>query len=77
MIHQRSGGKPVAEMEPEKAGHSSRPLQRRHVSVQITSVDALDRQRHVLPENLRDRPWYAHFGSGTTPILRDRLVLRP
>ena len=55
-IHQRTGGKPVAEMEPEETGHSSRPLQRRHVHVQVHAVDSLDLQRHVLPENLGDRP---------------------
>jgi hypothetical protein len=55
-IHQRTGGKSVAQVEPEKTGHPSRPLQRRHVHVQVHSVDSFDLQRHVLPENLCDRP---------------------
>ena len=46
----------LAAMKPEEAGHSSRPLQRRHVHVQVHSVDSFDLQRHVLPENLCDRP---------------------
>ena len=50
----------MPEMEPEKAGDASGPLQRRHVDVQLHPVDSLDLQRHMLPENLRDRPWYAH-----------------
>jgi hypothetical protein len=41
-IHQRPGGKPVAEMEPEKAGASLGPLQRWHVHIQLHPVDSLD-----------------------------------
>ena len=51
----------MAEMKPEETRDSSGTLQRWHVYVQVHSVDSLDLQRHVLPENFRDRPWYAHF----------------
>ena len=53
-IHQRTGGKPVSEMEPEKAGNPSGTLQRRHINVQVHPVDALNLQRHVLPKNFGD-----------------------
>jgi len=50
------GGKTVAQVETEKTGHPSRPLQRRHVHVQVHSADSLDLQRHVFSENFGDRP---------------------
>ena len=52
----RTGGELVTPMKSEEAGHSSRPLQRRHVHVQVHAVDSFDLQRHVLLENLCDRP---------------------
>jgi hypothetical protein len=55
-IHPRTGGELMAPMKSEEAGHSSRSLQRRHVHVPIHSVDSFDLPRHVLPENLCDRP---------------------
>ena len=63
-IHQRTGGELVAAMKPEKAGHSSCPLQRWNVHIQVHPVDSLDLQRYVLPEDLSDCPWYAHSDSG-------------
>jgi hypothetical protein len=55
-VHQRTAGQTIAQVEPEKTGHPSRPLQRRHGYVQVHSVDSFDLPRHVLPENLCDRP---------------------
>ena len=71
-----AGSEPVTAMKPEETGDSAFPLQGGNIDVEIHPVDALNFQRHMLSENFGDASWYAHFGSGTTPILRDRLPLR-
>jgi hypothetical protein len=40
------------------------------------AINALQLERPMLIENGGDAFWYAHVGSGATPILRDRLPLR-
>src|SRR5207247_2032388 len=75
-IHQRAGCKLVAAVKTEKAGDSPCPLQCWHVHVQVHAVDSFDLQGDVLSQHFGNASWYAHFGSGTTPILRDRLPLR-
>jgi hypothetical protein len=52
-IHQGTGGELVAAVKPEKAGHPSGALQRRHVYIQVHPVDALDFQGHMFRQNLR------------------------
>ena len=52
------------------------PLQPRNINIQVHPVDSFHFQGDVLRQHLGNTSWYAHFGSGTTPILRDRLPLR-
>jgi len=63
-------------VESEKRRYATFPLQSRNVNVQVHSVDTLDLQRDVFTQNFGDASCYAHLGSGTTPILRDRLPPR-
>src|SRR4030095_15649870 len=75
-VHQHAGSELVTTMEAEEAGDAALPLQWPHVDVQVHPVDSFDLQGHVIGQDFGHGSWYAHFGSGTTPILRDRLPLR-
>jgi hypothetical protein len=63
-------------MKPKKSGHTLFPLQTWNVTIQVHSVNSFDFQGDVFGQHFGHSSWYAHFGSGTTPILRDRLPLR-
>jgi hypothetical protein len=63
-VHQNARGELVAEMKTEEGGHSSGPLQCRHVNVEVHAIDAFYLQSDVLADNIGDTPWYAHLGSG-------------
>src|SRR4030095_7608572 len=75
-VHQHAGSELVTTMKAEETGNAALPLQWPHVVVQVHPVDSLDLQGHVIGQDFGHGSWYAHFGSGTTPILRDRLPLR-
>src|SRR6266581_8989578 len=51
-------------------------LQSWDVNVQVHPVDSFHFQGDVLGQHFGNTSWYAHFGSGTTPILRDRPLRR-
>src|SRR5580658_62827 len=75
-VHQGRRGEFVAAVTAEKLGDSAFALQHRHVDIEIHPVDALQLESHMVIEDIGDALWYAHFGSGTTPVLRDRLPPR-
>src|SRR3954452_19785550 len=75
-VHQGARDERVAAMIPKEAGHAHLPLPLWHVDVQIHPVDPFDLQVDVISQYFSDTSCYAHFGSGTTPIPRDRLPLR-
>src|SRR5204863_3405727 len=51
------------------------PLQTGDINIQVHPINALDFQGDVLTQHFGNPWWYAHFGSGTTPVLGDRLPL--
>jgi hypothetical protein len=63
-------------MTSEKLCHAALALQHRHIDIEIHPVDALQLQGHMAIQDIGDAVWYAPVGSGTTPILRDRLPAR-
>src|SRR5438552_3255099 len=63
-------------MKAKEVHNALFPLQTRDVDVQIHPIDAFDFQGDVIGKHFGNASWYAHFGSGTTPIFRDRLPLR-
>jgi hypothetical protein len=75
-VHQSRGSELVAAMKTKELRHATFALQHRHVDVEVHPVDALQLEGHMILENVGNALWYAHVGSGTTPILRDRLPLR-
>src|ERR1700733_10899172 len=75
-MHQSAGYKRVPPMVAKEAHDTLFPLQPRNINIQVHPVDSFHFQGDVLRQHLGNTSWYAHFGSGTTPILRDRLPLR-
>ena len=71
-IHQRTRCKGISTMVPKETRHAPFALQLRNVDVEVHPIDALDLQGHMLSKDFRDAMWYAHIGSGSTPIPRDR-----
>jgi hypothetical protein len=69
-VHEGTGNELVSLMKPEEPDDTCVPLQLWHVDVQIHPVDPLDLKADVVRQHLRHASWYAHLGSGTTPILR-------
>jgi hypothetical protein len=71
-VHQRTRRKGISTMEPKETRHAPFALQLRNVDVEVHPIDALDLQGHMPLKDLSDALWYAHVGSGSTPIRRDR-----
>ena len=76
LIHQGGGGELVAAVETKEFRDSTFTLQHRHVDIEVHAIDAIQLESHMMIEDVGNALWYAHFGSGTTPILRDRLPPR-
>ena len=62
--HQHRRRHAAAPDRAEEIRRARRPLQHRHVDVQVQPVDALERQRRVLRQDLGDGSCYLH-GSGS------------
>jgi hypothetical protein len=75
-VHQSRGSKFLAPVDSKKTRDSTFALQHRHVNIEVHPVDALPLESYMMIEDVGHALWYAHVGSGTTPILRDRSPLR-
>jgi len=67
-VHQSGRGQRLPAMRTEEAHCPIRALQGRHIEVEIHSVDPLDRQPHVIAEDIGHALCYHPHGSGRSVL---------